>query len=314
MATAADIGREVADRFRKLQTPPIHAFKATGDPTKDAKLINRYLERFEYLCKAMHITTPEAKKTALSMVCGDFLSEVDTSIADKNDDGDEYEKIRKKFLRRFNALDIELISRTDFRLIMQKPGQSFYAYYTELKTEAKYCKFGDNENNNILQQMLVGTNNDKIRKEFYLKVPKTAEEFLESGNAIDRSNDLTKHQKEQQSTRSGNVNKLSYRRHPQAPKNQKCGYCGGAQQHSSRDQCPAFNKDCRKCSRRGHFASVCRSGKGKPMQSKSNSFQKRKFQKRKFTKKIDQGEADEIEVEDQTESGLVSQIHSQLLL
>ncbi len=42
-------------------------------------------------------------------------------------------------------------------------------------------------------------------------------------------------------------------------KNLKCFRCGGNYPH--KDSCPAIDKKCRKCDKRGHFASVCNVGK-----------------------------------------------------
>ena len=62
---------------------------------------------------------------------------------------------------------------------------------------------------------------------------------------------------------------------PQSRNGNRCGYCGG--QPHDRAQCPAREKSCGKCSKPGHFASVCRSNptasankvesKAKPKQS-----------------------------------------------
>ena len=37
----------------------------------------------------------------------------------------------------------------------------------------------------------------------------------------------------------------------------KCGYCG--REAHSREQCPARDKECRKCKGKGHFGNVCKS-------------------------------------------------------
>ena len=38
-----------------------------------------------------------------------------------------------------------------------------------------------------------------------------------------------------------------------------CGWCGRKKTHT-RDQCPARDKECTKCGRKGHFQAVCRGG------------------------------------------------------
>ncbi|RUS69296.1 hypothetical protein EGW08_022945 [Elysia chlorotica] len=43
-----------------------------------------------------------------------------------------------------------------------------------------------------------------------------------------------------------------------ATTNRKCGYCGKAAQHK-REACPARSATCHKCSKKGHYSSVCRS-------------------------------------------------------
>lgn len=41
--------------------------------------------------------------------------------------------------------------------------------------------------------------------------------------------------------------------------NRKCGGCGDTW-HQKREDCPAWNKMCSKCGKRGHFGKICRSG------------------------------------------------------
>ena len=45
---------------------------------------------------------------------------------------------------------------------------------------------------------------------------------------------------------------------PSHKKDYQCFHCGGKQRHKL-ENCPAFGKVCKKCSKANHFASVCRS-------------------------------------------------------
>ena len=40
-----------------------------------------------------------------------------------------------------------------------------------------------------------------------------------------------------------------------------CSYCGQSGGHKSKQDCPAYGKDCTKCGRQNHFASCCQSGR-----------------------------------------------------
>ncbi len=47
-------------------------------------------------------------------------------------------------------------------------------------------------------------------------------------------------------------------RRPRQDGEQLCGYCNRSK-HQSRDQCPARGRECKKCGKPNHFATVCRS-------------------------------------------------------
>ncbi|KAI8432558.1 hypothetical protein MSG28_013553 [Choristoneura fumiferana] len=53
-------------------------------------------------------------------------------------------------------------------------------------------------------------------------------------------------------------NSQNLRRASEEPTKWRCFYCGGNTSHR-RLKCPAFNAQCQLCSRKGHFANVCRS-------------------------------------------------------
>lgn len=308
------IGKEFVDSFKRLQLPKIREFSPTGNTNTDTVSLRKWIDRFEYLCNAMGIVEAQAKKTALSLVCGEFLSDIDFSINDVVADGDVYQRVVKKFLRRFNCENIKILSRLDFQQLKQKPNQTFAAFHMELRSSVKYCEFGAEEDAMILQQLQLGTNNKKIREEFYRKLPQTPNAFLELGNVIDRATTMTEYQQDQQ---AASVNKL-FKRHPQAPNRGKCGFCGN--QPHQRDKCPAKDKECRTCSKMGHFASVCRSGSGKNRHqgrkpfNRGNGSKPRYGHKKRYAKKLTDDDDNENAKADQDDYGLVGQLTSQLLL
>ena len=94
-----------------------------------------------------------------------------------------------------------------------------------------------------------------------------------AGGAFDKTKDADGKKKSHQPKRSG------YRGDggKDEQKCPKCGFSCGAVRGKGKDKCPAVDKECRKCGKKGHFESVCRSGKSqasktdKKQNEKSNS-------------------------------------------
>ena len=104
-------------------------------------------------------------------------------------------------------------------------------------------------------RIITGSNDAKMREEVLkLEPPVTKDDILKIVHSIEATRNV-----EKSITKSTDVNKLSdYTKSKKAAKLmcKSCGYLKGSDCKGPIN-CPASGKDCRKCGKQNHFASVC---------------------------------------------------------
>ncbi|KAG8175794.1 hypothetical protein JTE90_013347 [Oedothorax gibbosus] len=190
-----------------------------------------------------------------------------------------------------------------FNNIVQKQGQNFDAFVTELKLQADQCDFGSAYERNVKDRIIQGMRDDVLRERLLREPQLTLARAMEIGKSaeLSRMHSLAmaqptssqvdaiyhsnrkmpkyQHPKSNQPTsqHQGNYpqNHTSQQRgnyqqnqnkHIQHNSRRLCSRCG--RQHQPR-QCPAYGKTCNNYSMINHFASVCR----QPRQQSSNKQQ-----------------------------------------
>ncbi|KAK7114087.1 hypothetical protein V1264_000209 [Littorina saxatilis] len=160
----------------------------------------------------------------------------------------------------------------------QEQGETIEAYIACLRQLAKSCNFEAQTDRMIRDQIVVGVREDKLREKLLERKKLSLSDCLEIGRAHETS------QQQMQSMSgadSAQVQRLQGgRRFPKKDKGQqgqsrshqpyqsnsskpqsngnKCDRCGKSPKHNRKD-CPAREAECRVCSKRGHYAVVCRS-------------------------------------------------------
>ncbi len=223
------------------------------------------------------------------------------------------------------VLDAYFDARTSFRCsrfelhdIKQQKGESIDKFVTRLKLAAQKCKFGDSENDRIIDYMIFGVNNYRVRRELMGKDEKltlddaiTAARLVEASsrdadmfeNHTDSSNQ-TSHQSSQIDALSRQIDALSMQKgstkHP-------CDYCG-YRYHRVEGKCPARGHRCQVCGQYDHYERVCRAksslGSRKPVGQYQNQRQQQKppyYPSRKFVsgKGPERGQTSRIHAVDQ---------------
>ncbi|XP_047518905.1 uncharacterized protein LOC125058798 [Pieris napi] len=154
----------------------------------------------------------------------------------------------------------------------QRPEESIDIYLQALKLLSKDCDFAavdaeSNKNDSVRDAFISGISSHKIRQRLLENLNLTLDQAynqalsLETAeinsqsfhtvslNAVEEEPKLvcTKSQTVHDETCSSVNN----------PRRRKCFFCGG--QIHPRKNCPAFEKSCQLCNKKGHFATVCRS-------------------------------------------------------
>lgn len=157
--------------------------------------------------------------------------------------------------------------RYKFNSVFQN-GRNFETFLTELRQKSKTCEFGVINDSLIRDRVVIGIDSNSTRERLLreLDLP------LEKASQICRANEQCKIQsKNLKSEANSDVNYVKSRNSKTKQKwnatparsdnrqNNHCGNCG-YNEHFNKAKCPALGATCRKCSKRNHFASVCRKG------------------------------------------------------
>ncbi|KAI5652144.1 gag-polyprotein putative aspartyl protease domain-containing protein [Phthorimaea operculella] len=163
----------------------------------------------------------------------------------------------------------------------QQPGESMAEYSRALTILARDCVFKDvtakvHQDEAVRGAFIAGVSSSKIRERLLEKSSSTLEETLNLAISLETAGNTSQLLTEPgPSTLSATVNAavpeahnlaISSTRqnstHPsQSTQNKRrCFFCGGPVHQ--RLKCPARNADCQLCSKKGHFANVCRSSSG----------------------------------------------------
>ena len=160
---------------------------------------------------------------------------------------------------------------------MQQQSQSFDAYLTELRVQAKKCAYGTLQDELIRDRAVVGIRDDQVRSRLLREPELTLQKCIDISHAAEISQKQIQEIKDETNT----VHEMKPTHRPQADKGHpkhkllaspqerrkfrstripECKYCGT--QHTFRKElCPAFGKMCSSCGRGNHFSRVCQSSR-----------------------------------------------------
>ena len=151
--------------------------------------------------------------------------------------------------------------------------QSFDAYLTELRVQAKRCAYGTLQDELIRDRLVVGIRDDKVRSRLLREPELTLQKCIDIAHAAEIAQKQMQEIKDETNTvhdvrptyRTSTDNDRSRhesqeRRKSKLTRMPDCKYCGT--QHAFRKEiCPAYPKICSSCGKNNHFARVCQSSK-----------------------------------------------------
>ena len=148
------------------------------------------------------------------------------------------------------------IHRLQLMQYRQTSSETLDDFVTRARTLALKCEFSEQElNERMIELIIVSTPHDSFRKELLGKARGTSiNDVLTEGRkheALAAGNQQLSHL-----TPSQPVDYFRKKRWGKAnPKEKKCGRCDKSH---NKGKCPAYDHICERCSRRGHFSSVCK--------------------------------------------------------
>ncbi|KAM7300813.1 uncharacterized protein ISCGN_016398 [Ixodes scapularis] len=207
---------------------------------------------------------------AMGREAEDILASLKLTDAEKQDYGAVTEAFGKHFVPRTNVI----YERAKFNSRKQEPHETVDAFVTDLYKAAETCEYGNLKEELIRDRLVVGLIDVKLSERLQLD----SELTLETAITKARNSEVVKQQQREirggeQATPAVDEVRKNRRKETKLPiqasyqhKNRTeaghCRWCGGARDHT-KVHCPASNKTCNHCGKKGHYASVCLSRKDK---------------------------------------------------
>ena len=175
-----------------------------------------------------------------------------------------FDTVMAKFDSYFVPRKNTIHERTKFYQRSQQAGESVESFVRSLHDLAVHCNFGDQEQEHIRDRLIAGMLDKDLPRDLQME-----QDTLTLTTAVDKA----RHKELVQSNITEgaavnyvkrDTNKKKFQKSNGAKtkgKSQKCKNCGYVHRSSKPDACPAIGKTCIKCSKVGHFASVCQGTK-----------------------------------------------------
>ncbi|CAI5765378.1 XP_034969502.1LOW QUALITY PROTEIN: uncharacterized protein K02A2.6-like [Podarcis lilfordi] len=242
-----------------------------------------YLTRFDCYLQANELTevSKEQKWGLFLSLCGPEVFETARALlAPEAVQAAPWDTIQEKLCNHYVPKPSKIAARHAFYHRNQAEGESINNYTTALQQAAMYCEFRDLDDA-LMDQIICGVWDIRLQRRLLakpdLRLQKAIEEAVASEATKCSAQEIRKassphlarkpvpvHHEEASSDEASSSEdddvhqtKRECRKFQKKSKGQpECGGCGG---NHSRAKCRFRYAICRKCSRRGHIAKVCRS-------------------------------------------------------
>ena len=184
--------------------------------------------------------------------------------------GDRYELLFTTFENYFSPKKNLTFLRFQFLTARQNESETFDEFCTRLRKLSTDCDFTTLKDSLIKDLIIIGIRDKKLQQNLLKDPDITLETVIKNGRAHEASKI---HARALQTHSSGSINELSKNNNNHelmaADIIKSCKFCSYSHPRGS---CPAYNKTCRSCNRRGHFSKCCskRSTESKKYSNKSS--------------------------------------------
>lgn len=177
-----------------------------------------------------------------------------------NNDGEDINKIKDKFKQYFVPKLNVTYERYKFNKLTQLENEPFDEFLTKIRSQSSLCKFDIIHDSILCDKIVIGVKCEKLRERLLSETDLVLDKAIQMCKAAELAslNDMA------QAIDNSNVNAVGKAKWKSKPKQMKsednstdtfdCTRCGTV--HGKRC-CPAYNKRCKRCNKRGHFAEKC---------------------------------------------------------
>ena len=166
-------------------------------------------------------------------------------VADQTD----YNKVLDAFKGHFIPKRNVIHERAIFHSRSQKEGENFEAFIRSLYDLSQYAEF-DNRDETIRDRIVLGVRDRELSEKLQMTADLTLTKATEIARQYEQVKTHLALQRERGDDLTQGATSVDTVKKP-------CGQCG--YDFHRYGKCPALNKTCSKCSKRNHFAKVCRS-------------------------------------------------------
>ncbi|XP_018333760.2 uncharacterized protein K02A2.6-like [Agrilus planipennis] len=284
LANAANNGHLRAPRFNMAEYRPTE-----GTTVQD------YFTRFSWALELSEIPAEQHANYARVYMGRDLNDALKFLISPRLPQDLTYAEIQQTLIKHFDHAKNKFAESYKFRKLTQNPGESVADFALRLKQGAVYCEFDAFLDRMLIEQLLFGLESQVTCDEIIAKKPASFAEAFEIANSLEATrltSDTVKNKVEPTNKLGFAPLKLKYTKRlnqgrphtqpqgvhkptgsPYQPRQSQdkqwaCQGCGG--QHA-RSQCPYRDATCHACNKKGHLASVCRSGNIRQVRENSDS-------------------------------------------
>ena len=185
------------------------------------------------------------------------------------EDSADITKVLREFEGRCLPISNVIYERYVFNPGAQEVGESLDHYITDVMKQAKLCKYGNLKDELIRDRLVSGIKDDRICEKLLNKKDLTLQKAIE----ILQTNQATQFQVRDMATEQDMAVKVvktsnktvsrdgpaegQWTRTTPSRQTKPCRYCGNIHEFK-KEICPANDKECWRCGKKGHFSRVCR--------------------------------------------------------
>ncbi|XP_073966936.1 uncharacterized protein [Choristoneura fumiferana] len=215
-----------------------------------------WLQQFEWYAIATHLEDKKpAVQVAVFMSCvGQEAAVIYNTFNLTETESLQLQTIKNKFTNHFTPKINETYERYVFNGVVQKDGQSFDDFVTELKSKVKNCGYGTLEDSLIRDRILVGIKSDLVREKLLTENNPTLEKTIEICHSAEQVSLQANTMKQAAAVDAVTCN----RKNMPMKKPGKTFHCGRCDTIHGYRNCPAFREVCDRCKRKNHFTKCCK--------------------------------------------------------
>ena len=226
----------------------------------------RWVRKFERFRQASGLSEKEeaSQVNALIYTMGDAADDILSSLGLSEEDKEKYKVVKDKFQAHFVKNINVIYERAKFNRRCQQEDETVDQFVTALHTLAEHCSYGALKDEMIRDRLVVGLRDPNLS----LKLQMDSRLTLKTAVIMASQNEMVR--KQQSVVRPADQPPSIYRvifkkQRPQKNKSSQptqpskaktCTRCRKSPAHS-RQECPAREAICYKCSKKGHYSAVC---------------------------------------------------------